>query len=104
MKPDKLKLAAILLKTPPYTPPKISLLKSSSISRNRLESILHKWYDNGWYDYGLNIQCGWLTNDGRHILDCIVAMENPDLLVNKGVKELTQAEGNRFMSKTKGET
>ena len=104
MKPDKLKLASILLKTPPYTPPKISLLESSSIPRKRLESILYRWSDNGWYDYGLNIQYGWLSNDGRHILDCIVAMENPDLLVDKCVKELTQAEDNRFMSKTKGET
>lgn len=26
--------------------------------------LLEKWCDLGWYDYGVNILCGWLTPKG----------------------------------------
>lgn len=32
---------------------------------NRAGYILEKWADKGWYDYGVNIELGWLTEDGE---------------------------------------
>ena len=32
---------------------------------NRVYYLLSKWGRKGWYDYGVNVLCGWLTPEGR---------------------------------------
>jgi len=35
---------------------------------NRLHSILNKWCDAGWWDFGVSLRTGWLTNKGKQEL------------------------------------
>jgi len=32
---------------------------------NRVCYLLEKWCGKDWYDYGVNILCGWLTPEGK---------------------------------------
>jgi len=35
----------------------------------RAAYILSKWTDRGWYEYGVNVMHGWLTDEGREAAD-----------------------------------
>ena len=35
--------------------------------------LLEKWSDNGWYEYGVTLDLGWLTDEGvKHVEDIIL--------------------------------
>lgn len=36
--------------------------------RNRVLYVLEKWSGKGWWQYGVSLRCGWLTNEGRAAL------------------------------------
>lgn len=40
------------------------LNETLGIHHKRLAYILLKWADRGWYDYGVNVELGWLTPEG----------------------------------------
>lgn len=35
------------------------------IHHKRVNYILLKWADRGWWDYGVSARTGWLTREGR---------------------------------------
>lgn len=35
------------------------------IHPKRAAYICDKWTSKGWYDYGVNVLCGWLTDKGK---------------------------------------
>lgn len=32
---------------------------------NRVLYVIEKWSGKGWWQYGVSLRCGWLTNQGR---------------------------------------
>lgn len=37
------------------------------MNEKRAAYILGKWSDKGWYDYGVSVMAGWLTQEGRNV-------------------------------------
>jgi hypothetical protein len=35
------------------------------MNEKRAAYICGKWTDRGWYNYGVNVLSGWLTDEGR---------------------------------------
>lgn len=35
------------------------------IHHKRAWYLLEKWSDRGWYDYGVNLELGWLWDEGK---------------------------------------
>lgn len=35
------------------------------IHRKRVEYLCQKWTDRRWYEYGVSVDLGWLTEEGR---------------------------------------
>jgi hypothetical protein len=33
--------------------------------RKRAMYLLDKWADKGWYEYGVSVDLGWLTDEGK---------------------------------------
>lgn len=46
-------------------------------SRERLFGVLEKWTDRGWWDYGVSVRTGWLTDAGRVALATRLALPRP---------------------------
>lgn len=36
------------------------------LNDKRAAYILEKWTNKGWYDYGVNVFAGWLTDEGMN--------------------------------------
>lgn len=49
---------------PPYVR---QLIIDIGMNRKRAAYICEKWTDKGWYDYGVNVLAGWLTDKGKVI-------------------------------------
>ena len=41
------------------------LIQESGIPPKRCWHLLSKWTRKGWYDWGVNIDLGWLTDEGK---------------------------------------
>lgn len=39
---------------------------------NRVLYILEKWSGKGWWEYGVSLRCGWMTQDGKAAARSIV--------------------------------
>lgn len=50
----------------------LSICEELNLNHKRAAYILYKWDKKGWYDYGVNIMFGWLTNEG------LAACPNPN--------------------------
>ena len=35
------------------------------IPHKRVMYLLYKWTDRGWWDYGVSVTSGWLTDEGK---------------------------------------
>jgi len=40
------------------------IVSEMKIPEKRAAYICGKWTDKGWYDYGVSVLAGWLTDDG----------------------------------------
>ena len=60
MKPDEAKL---LKGIQDGKPPKV-VAADLGMHEKRLQYILLKWTDKGWWDYGVSARTGWLTDKG----------------------------------------
>jgi hypothetical protein len=40
------------------------VINSTSINHKRAWYLLGKWTDKGWYEFGCNLDLGWLTQKG----------------------------------------
>ncbi len=40
------------------------LVTELGMNEKRAAYILEKWYDKGWYECGVSIMAGWLTEEG----------------------------------------
>lgn len=40
------------------------VIDSLNMNHKRSWYLLVKWANRGWYDYGVNLDLGWLTTDG----------------------------------------
>jgi DNA-binding Lrp family transcriptional regulator len=63
IKDDERKLMAALQSAPRLQPRAAADL--IGIHENRAAAILEKWTRRGWYDYGVSVMAGWLTDEGR---------------------------------------
>lgn len=54
------------------------LWRITGINRKRMDFILQKWADRGWYNYGVNVEMGWMEADGMGILPETVEVINGD--------------------------
>jgi len=73
-KPDELALYAALRVTHSYPPdinrrPANEVAQEMGMHANRLHAILEKWDDNDWWDYGVSLRTGWLTEDAPAVLE-----------------------------------
>ena len=50
---------------PPYVR---EIINELGINEKRATYICEKWTNKGWYDYGVNILAGWLTEAGKYAL------------------------------------
>lgn len=41
----------------------------------RVLFLLEKWTDKGWYDYGVSLDLGWLTEEGRKVASALEGAE-----------------------------
>lgn len=64
MKPDKRALAEWMLAG--KKPREFEAL--GLMHDNRLYSILDKWTNKGWIDYGVSVRYAWLTDEGKAAL------------------------------------
>lgn len=42
------------------------VVRQIDMNGKRAAYILGKWSDKGWYDYGVSIMAGWLTDKGMN--------------------------------------
>ncbi len=47
---------------PPYVR---QLVRDLGMNEKRAAYILEKWYGKGWYECGVSIMAGWLTEEGK---------------------------------------
>ena len=47
------------------TPRQVIVDLSHIIQHKRAFSLLNKWCKKGWYDYGVVLDLGWLTSEGK---------------------------------------
>jgi len=47
---------------PPYVR---QLVADLGMNEKRAACILEKWAGKGWYDYGVSVMAGWLTDEGK---------------------------------------
>jgi len=40
----------------------------AGLNQKRAAYICEKWVDKGWYDYGVNVLAGWLTEKGMEVV------------------------------------
>lgn len=45
------------------------------IPEKRACYLFEKWYDRGWYEYGVNIGLGWLTPEGAIAIRALLGLE-----------------------------
>jgi len=50
---------------PRYTPRDIINQPDFYMHYKRAWYLLQKWSDKGWYDYGVTLDLGWLTDKGK---------------------------------------
>lgn len=43
------------------------LVTDLGMNEKRAAYILGKWANKGWYDYGVSVMAGWLTDEGKSI-------------------------------------
>ena len=43
------------------------VVKFLGINEKRAAYIFSKWADKGWYDYGVSLMAGWLTDEGMAV-------------------------------------
>lgn len=66
MKPDeKLLLQAMQNNDGREYPRKIT--QRLGMNHKRADYIFSKWTDKGWYDYGVCVDMGWLTDEGEAV-------------------------------------
>ncbi len=54
------------------TPRLIININPDRINYKRAWKILEKWDDNGWYEYGVSLDLGWITEEGhQHFADIL---------------------------------
>lgn len=41
------------------------LVRDLNMNAKRAAYILDKWTGKGWYNYGVSVMAGWLTDEGR---------------------------------------
>lgn len=41
------------------------IIAQLGINHKRAWSLLEKWERNGWYEYGVSLDLGWLTAEGK---------------------------------------
>jgi len=59
------------------------------IPEKRLQYILEKWTDKGWWDYGVSACTGWFTEAGF----ALESLEHVDIPLLKGPEDLVRADG-----------
>ena len=69
MKPDEQQLLIRMLRDRPGlgaapTCTATELAAKLSMNEKRAEYLLGKWTDKGWWDYGVSLRTGWLTEKG----------------------------------------
>jgi hypothetical protein len=42
--------------------------KTILMHNNRLNYILNKWIDKGWWECGIGPQSGWFTDEGKRVV------------------------------------
>lgn len=52
--------------TPDREPPR-DIYQRMGINWKRACYLLGKWTDKGWYDYGVNVDLGWMTDKGMQV-------------------------------------
>jgi len=43
------------------------IVKKLNMNHKRADYILEKWCDKNWYEYGVCLDLGWLTEKGKNI-------------------------------------
>ncbi len=67
MKPDEKELLELLqnrTKEHPRLPSVRDVVKDLGMNEKRAAYLLEKWYAKGWYEYGVSVLAGWLTDEG----------------------------------------
>ena len=57
---ERLLLSTLQALNQPYVR---DVVRKLDINEKRAAYICQKWADKGWYDYGVNVLAGWLTDD-----------------------------------------
>lgn len=68
MKDDERELLESLQKRTaedPNQPYVRQLVADLGMNEKRAAYICEKWATKGWYDYGVNVLAGWLTDEGK---------------------------------------
>ena len=66
MKDDETKLLRLVYENQNLTPRAI-MNSGIGIHHKRCRYFLDKWSDKDWYDYGVSVDLGWLTNKGIEV-------------------------------------
>jgi len=64
VKPDERAFLAAL-QAEPTLPPR-AVIAALGMNPKRAHYLLDKWAERGWYDYGVCIDLGWLTIEGKN--------------------------------------
>lgn len=75
MKAHELALARAMLERDPDGPMPRDCIKRAGLVPKQCWRVLEKWCDKGWYDFGVCIDLGWLTEEGRAALQAAVEQE-----------------------------
>lgn len=73
MRPDEVALLkAIQQRTSDVWSPEYqsvrSIVEGLGMNTKRADYILDKWDDKGWYEYGVCVDMGWLTDEGKAVV------------------------------------
>lgn len=67
MKSDEKQLLTLLQSSTESYPFVKYLFAKLGMHENRAIYICYKWTRKGWYDWGTNPLCGWLTTEGKQV-------------------------------------
>lgn len=74
MKPDERDLLLAIARLGPHQFP---FNVMGSMHPKRLEYILSKWENKGWFECGVSLRTGWLTDEGKRVARAISTQPIP---------------------------
>ena len=65
MKPDEQWFLLLIDERPDGVSVRELMNTQQTIPAKRVVYLLYKWSSKGWYEYGVNVELGWLTDKGK---------------------------------------